>query len=252
MLTNEPDNFRTMKNILTQQLRWVLLFAVSMAFFETAVVVYLREIYYPGGFAFPLRSIDADIALTEILREAFSMLMIVSVAVLAGKQALQRFGYFLVIFAVWDIFYYVFLKLLLGWPESLLTQDVLFLIPLTWTGPVITPVINSLTMLVLGLLLVSAFALKGHAVISRLSWILLVTGSLLVLAAYMQEYTTYMTAEFSLSQILLHPKDPGVMQRASGFVPENFPWWLYLPGVALHLIAVFKVIRGNSFKGKRL
>lgn len=240
-----------MKNILTIQLRWVLLFAVSMAFFESAVVVYLREIYYPDGFSFPLRSIDADIALTEILREAFSMLMIVSVAVLAGKSALQRFGYFLVIFAVWDIFYYVFLKLLLGWPESLLTQDVLFLIPLTWTGPVITPVINSLTMLVLGLALARAVTINGNAVVCRYSWLLLVTGSLLVLTAYMQEYTSYMTTEFSLSQILLHPKDPGVMQRASGFVPENFPWWLYLTGVALHLTAVFMVIRRNLFKGEK-
>src|SRR6056297_2214371 len=97
-----------------KQLLWVFLFAVSMAFFESAIVVYLRELYYPEGFSFPLKTLDNDIAATEIVREAFSMLMIVSVAVIAGRRAMQRFGYFLIIFGVWDIFYYVFLKLILG------------------------------------------------------------------------------------------------------------------------------------------
>lgn len=239
-----------MKNIHTKQLWWALLFALSMAFFESAVVVYLREIYYPEGFAFPLESIDADIALTEILREAFSMLMIVAVAVLAGKTALQRFGYFLMIFAVWDIFYYVFLKLLLDWPASPLTQDVLFLIPLTWTGPVIAPVINSLMMMLLGWVLVRAVIVRGHAVVKPLAWVLLIGGSVMVMMAYMQEYMVHMTGEFTLWQLFTTPKAPALMEKAAGFVPNSFPWLLYSSGVAMHLAAVILTARQNADGGR--
>ena len=61
--------------------------------------------------------------------------MLLAVAYIAGGNGPQRFGYFLLSFGIWDVFYYVFLKVLIGWPESLLTWDVLFLIPLTWVGP---------------------------------------------------------------------------------------------------------------------
>jgi len=235
-----------MKHMFNIQLWWVLLFALSMAFFESAMVVYLREIYYPGGFAFPLKIIEGHIVVTELLREAFSLLMIVSVAVLAGKTALQRFGYFLMIFAVWDIFYYVFLKLLLDWPASLLTQDVLFLIPLTWTGPVIAPVINSLMMLVLGWVLVSAVMVRRHAVVKPLAWVLLIGGSVLVMMAYMQEYMVHMTGQFSLWELFTTPKAPALMEKAAVFVPNNFPWWLYLLGIAMHLAAIVLTVRQNS------
>lgn len=234
-----------MKKIHSKQLWWVLLFAVAMAFFESAVVVYLRAIYYPGGFAFPLKIIEGHIVVTEVLREAFSLLMIVSVAVLAGKTALQRFGYFLMIFAIWDIFYYVFLKLLLGWPASLLTQDVLFLIPLTWTGPVIAPLINSLMMLALGWVLVRAVMVRGHAVVKPLAWALLIGGSVPVLMAYMQEYMVHMTAEFTLWQLFITPKAPALMEKAAAFVPNSFPWWLYLLGAAMHLAAIVLTVRHN-------
>ena len=33
---------------------WVVVFAIAFAWVESAVVVYLREIYFDGGFGFPL------------------------------------------------------------------------------------------------------------------------------------------------------------------------------------------------------
>jgi len=137
---------------------WVLLtiFAIAMGFLESAVVIYLREIYYPEGFAFPLNIIHGKIAVTEILREAATIVMLVSVSILAARRWIIRFAWFIYLFAIWDIFYYVFLRVLLGWPESLLTWDILFLIPTTWVGPVLAPVINSLTMILLAILLIVA------------------------------------------------------------------------------------------------
>ena len=220
------------------QLLWVFLFALSMAFFESAIVVYLRELYYPEGFSFPLKTLDIDISATEIVREAFSMLMIVSVAVISGRRAIQRFGYFLIIFAIWDIFYYVFLKLVLGWPESLFTWDILFLIPVTWVGPVIAPVVNSLIMAALGFILVRADSIRQKAVIKPLAWILLVVGAIFVLVSYVEDYVNYMNEFFTLQKILFDASDKEVMTKATEYFPGSFAWGWYIAGVVLHIIAV--------------
>ena len=125
----------------TKTIIWVTIFAIAMGFFESAIVIYLRQIVYPDGFSFPLQPIPESLATTEILREAFSLLMLLSVGILTGESTITRFAYFIFSFALWDIFYYIFLKLLINWPESLFTMDILFLLPVTWIGPVITPVI---------------------------------------------------------------------------------------------------------------
>jgi hypothetical protein len=100
-----------------------------MGFLEAIVVVYLRQLYFPEGFDFPLNPIPPKILAIEWLREITTLVMLVSIGIIAGKNFLQRFSYFLYCFAVWDIFYYVALKLLLNWPPSLLTWDLLFLFP---------------------------------------------------------------------------------------------------------------------------
>src|SRR5215204_495359 len=136
-------------NPLTKKLIWVTIFSIAMGFMETAIVVYLRKIYYPGGFQFPLVPMEADLVLVEILREAATIIMLVGIGILIGKNTSQKFAYFIYCFAIWDLCYYIFLKLLLDWPESLLTPDILFLIPVPWVGPVIGPCIISMTMIVL-------------------------------------------------------------------------------------------------------
>lgn len=237
-----------MTRIDQKQLLWVFLFAVSMAFFESAIVVYLRELYYPEGFSFPLKTLDFDIAATEIIREAFSMLMIVSVAVIAGRRAMQRFGYFLIIFGVWDIFYYVFLKLVLGWPESFFEWDILFLIPVTWVGPVIAPVLNSLVMAALGFILVRADSIKSKAILKPLSWTLLIVGAVFVLVSYVEDYVSYMNEFFILQKILFDASDQEVMAKATEYKPQDFAWGWYIAGVVLHIAAVVHTWRVNEKK----
>jgi hypothetical protein len=130
---------------------WSTIFAISMGFFESAVVVYLRAIAYPGGFSFPLKPLSTDLATTEILREVFSLIMLFSVACLMGKRGIDRFAWFIYNFAIWDIFYYIFLNLLIGWPDSIFTMDLLFMIPVIWAGPIYAPVLLSLLMIFLAI-----------------------------------------------------------------------------------------------------
>jgi hypothetical protein len=138
------DSQKTSNGKLLPVLIWAGLFAVAMAFVESAVVVYLRKITYPEGFSFPLKTIPLSVLLIELGREAATLLMLLSVAVLAVKRFQQRAALFAYLFGIWDIFYYIWLKLCIDWPSSLLEWDILFLIPLPWTAPVLAPVLVSL------------------------------------------------------------------------------------------------------------
>jgi hypothetical protein len=132
----------------------VAVYAVAMAWVESAVVLYLRTItgrmdpYSPA----PLQVLDG-IGLAEVVREAATLIMLSSVGWLAGRTWRSRLGYLLVAFGTWDIFYYIFLMPLTAWPRSLLDWDILFLIPLPWWGPVLAPVSIAALMIAGGTLL---------------------------------------------------------------------------------------------------
>jgi hypothetical protein len=134
-------------------LAWLTLFAVGMAYVESAVVSYLRFLYYPDGFTIgdgsAMVAMGSAVCRIELGREAATMVMLVAIALLVARRSWwERLAYFLWTFALWD-FYYVWLYVLLGWPPDLMTLDVLFLIPTVWVAPVVLPVAVSGMMLVL-------------------------------------------------------------------------------------------------------
>ncbi len=135
-----------------------VIFSIAFGYIEAAVVVYLREIFYPDGFTFPLAIFNINplwkrLLITEVGREASTLVLIVTGAWLFGRNIRQRVAYFLTIFAVWDIFYYVWLKVLLNWPASLMDWDILFLMPVSWAGPVLAPILVSLVMLLFAMVI---------------------------------------------------------------------------------------------------
>jgi hypothetical protein len=217
------------------------LFSIAMGFMESAVVIYLRELYYPHGFKFPLVPIPPAIALTEFLREAATLIMLVTIGVIAGKNAAQRFSFFLFCFAVWDIFYYVFLKLFLGWPESLLTPDILFLIPVPWVGPVVAPCIASLTMIVLMLLVVYYHEKNISVTIKRNEWFLLIGGTLVMIAAFTQDYFKYISG--SGKSAWSPVSENKLFEEFLNYVPQSFDWSVFLVGELLLVIAIILMKR---------
>lgn len=221
---------------------WLSLYAVSMAFLESAVVVYLRELYYPKGFAFPLVSMHGVVALTEVLREAATMLMLLSVAVLVGKTARHRLAWFIYCFAVWDIFYYVFLLALLQWPESWLTWDILFLIPVAWTGPVLAPVLVSLSMIALAVVMLTRRSDPVSFPTGRIS-LLIGAGAMLVFVSMIWDFSVYMTRQDSFSSVF---NVDGLDSMLSVFVPHHFPWLIFVVGM-LFIGAGITVFYKNTF-----
>jgi hypothetical protein len=136
---------------LSRRSHWVRLavvavWAVAFALVEAMVVYYLRKLFAlqydlrfePAGFHFP-----PDYLPYEQAREAATMVMLLALGYVVGRTWWQRFAYWLFAFGVWDIFYYLWLYVLLRWPSSLGTRDLLFLMPGEWWAPVWEPVLVS-------------------------------------------------------------------------------------------------------------
>jgi hypothetical protein len=227
---------KTFKPYIT--LLYVGLFAIAMGYLESAVVVYIRALYYPEGFAFPMKLISGQIMKTEVWREAATMIMLLGIGILAGKTTLQRFAYFIFAFAIWDIFYYVFLWVLLGWPQSLFTWDVLFFIPTTWVGPVIAPLINCVVMILLALAIIFGRDAPWPVRTKWMVWSLLIAGSVVLIIAYTLEYSQFILQRFSWHDLLINGISKEMLISGTSYIPQIFPWWIFGIGVAMHLWAV--------------
>jgi len=164
---------------------WPALFAAAFGVVEGAVVVYLREILYPHGFGFPLRDIDAALLRTEIVREAATLVLLLAVACATVRGALRRFALFAFCFGVWDLVYYGALKAFLDWPGSLLDWDVLFLIPVPWTAPVLAPVLVSLALVAAGAVILREPEARDFSFIRPRDWAVAAAGGALVLASFL-------------------------------------------------------------------
>ena len=207
---------------MLKQLLWLIVWGVVFGYMEAAVVVYLREIYYPEGFAFPLVNIHDRILLTEVLREAATLLILWATASLTYKRLQSRFAAFFVLFGLWDIFYYIFLKLLLHWPESMNTWDILFLIPAPWVGPIWAPVLVSIGFIYMGTTLLFHNHKKHFFDFDRRFILLELFSALLIILSFLI---------------------PG-----SSLLEENsqthFPWYLFLAGFLIGIgIFIYYIYR---------
>lgn len=218
---------------------WISIFAIAMGIFEGAVVVYLRELYYPNGFAFPLAPIDNHVAITELLRELASLFMLFSVAIIAGKNISQKFAWFIYSFAIWDIIYYVLLYFVLDWPESFLTWDILFLIPITWTGPVIAPIIVSILMIILAIIIYH-FNIKtnNNITILKKDWFILFLGSLIIFISFIWDYCRFLFKNISFSELKNKSLEDRLFDLSVQYIPESFNWILFVFGITIILIGI--------------
>jgi hypothetical protein len=219
-----------------QVLLWVTLFSISMGYLESAVVVYLREIMYPAGFTFPMVPINERLAYTELFREIATLVMLCAIGTMAGRTRTEKFAYFIYSFAIWDGFYYVFLKAILNWPGSLFTWDILFLIPVTWTGPVIAPLISSLSMVLLATpILILTRKYKEVKFVAK-EWIILVAGAVMVFFAYIWDYARYVLDNFSMDEIWSVPGKEAMYNLSVRYVPVSFNWILFLTGEGIIVV----------------
>jgi hypothetical protein len=229
---------------MTRTVASLLLFGISFGYLEAAVVVYLRAIYdpirhslhpdRPNGELFPLISPQELAAagpenprrlLIEIGREAATIAMLAAFGLAAGRNFNQRMAAFAVVFGLWDIFFYVFLRLMIDWPQSLFTWDILFLIPLPWVGPVLAPVIVAMTLVVCGL-----YSLHVGGMPARpREWMAMIAGGLVVILSFVWDYRNTM----------------------AGGLPNPFNWPLFLAGELIALAGFLFAAWRREYPGSR-
>jgi hypothetical protein len=214
-----------MKNWQNRYL-WCAILAVAFAYIESSVVVYLRILYYPQGFGFPLKEMPVFVYLTEVGREVATIALLVAVSRLVERTHTARFFLFLYCFGIWDIFYYVWLKVLLNWPATLLDWDVLFLIPLPWAAPVLSPVLIS-ALFIAAAVITSQLTSQGRSIpVRRVDWFFWLVAAAAIVASYL----------WNSGSVLDHE------------IPRDYPWWLWWIGVGLGL-GVFLV---RAFQSRRI
>jgi len=221
----------------------LLLFGVSFGYIEAAVVAYLRALPVPVSQPvdprrsqddlFPLTTLDqlkADapdylrLLKIEVVREAATLALLASVALAVSATVRQWLAAVVVAFGVWDISFYAFLRLLLGWPRSWFTWDLLFLIPAPWVGPVLAPILVSLSM-VAGGLVVLAGDWRGWPVhLKLLHWLGIVAGGIILVVAF----------TWDRSNIL------------AGGMPNPFNWPLFILGEAVGVGALLHAVWKSS------
>lgn len=216
---------------------WLTAFSIAMGFLESAVVIDLRELYYPQGFDFPLAPISNRIALTEFLREAATIIMLVAIGVLTGKTRVERFAAFIYSFAVWDIFYYVFLKLMLGWPISLFTWDILFLIPVPWVGPVLAPCLVALSMIILAFLMVKAEHQGYIATLRFREKLVMISGCAIVLFSFMWDYIQHISQ--TGGSTWKPGSDQTMFAEVVAYIPQEYNWWIFAAGQMTIIAGIF-------------
>ena len=219
----------------------VLVFSIAMGLLESAVVVYLHEIFFPNGFNFPINQIHGKIVAIEVYREFATLIMLLSIGILAGKNRLQKFAYFIFSFAVWDIFYYVFLRLFIHWPDSLFTWDILFLIPVFWVAPVICPLIASITMILLALIIIRCSNIDRTFSIPSLSWRILIAGSIILVLSFTWEYSAFLIRSHGFNTVVTNLFQFKVDSYALEYIPQKFNWLFFIAGELVILAGILVI-----------
>lgn len=198
----------------------VVAYAIAMGYLEAAVVVYLGNTLSSLGPSTAATEVFGRFATTEMVREAATLVMIASVGWLAGRSGLERFAWAAVVFGVWDIVYYLGLYLITGWPPSLVTWDVLFLLPATWVGPIWAPLAVSVALILGGLFAAQRLHAGYHIVVRPWPLAAALGGALLVVAGFLID---------------------GARVMAGDLAPWN-GWPLLLGGIALGALGTLPAI----------
>lgn len=222
---------------MTKKLIWISLFAIAMGFLESAVVIYLRLIYYPAGFEFPLKPIEPSIAKVEFFREIATVIMLVATGIFCGITKLQRFAYFVLAFAIWDLFYYIFLFITIQWPQSLFTWDILFLVPIPWVGPVWAPCLLCLIMIIGSVYIIKKIEQDKKYQLKPYLWAILITGAIICILSFMLDYF-----HFSKHDIWNFANNDVLFDELKNYIPKHFNNQVFFIGFALMLASVIWAI----------
>ncbi|MBV9397108.1 MAG: hypothetical protein JO062_03975 [Bryobacterales bacterium] len=208
----------------------LIVFGIAFGQVEAAVVVYLRTIGAPirdslGLPRFePLPLFTAErlgtlhnLVYIELIREASTLIMLAAVAYAVSKNARSWLAAFSLAFGVWDLTFYLWLKIMIGWPASLGTWDILFLLPVPWAAPVAAPALVALSLAIGGAIALTRLPDS----VPRTAWSLLMAGAIVLLVSFMWDWRHWV----------------------EGGAPRGFPWAIYDIGLLMGFAGFFVGVR---------
>jgi hypothetical protein len=198
-----------------------------MAYLEAAIVVYLRRLFGIGDLILQVPPFDQQIAAIELGRELATLIMLTAIGWIAGHNIQSRLSYTLIAFGIWDICYYLWLNVFIGWPKSFLDPDLLFLIPLPWWGPVLSPVLISILMITCGVAVLRKNENNIPVQFPISFWIPLILGVMLMLYSFMADAIHML---------------PASTAALNGLRPTQFNWSIYLIGLGLAFVAALQIM----------
>jgi hypothetical protein len=162
----------------------------------------------------------------ELPREAATLVMLAAVAFAVSREPHRRLGAFLLAFGVWDLSFYLWLRALIGWPPSLLTWDILFLLPVPWAAPVLAPVIIAATMSIFGARLLAGQPPSASKLVPKpggavFASVAIAAGALIALATFTWDWRRLL----------------------AGGMPGHFPWTIFTLAEALVIAGFLSYLR---------
>jgi hypothetical protein len=230
-ISHEPKNARRR---FLRVIVALVCFGISFGYVEAAVVAYLRASYeplhqrfYPDSPApdlFPILRLDQlDVAgpeyrgrlYIELGREAATLVMLAAIALAVARSLREWWAAFMLAFGVWDIFFYLFLQIQIGWPSSLFAWDLLFLLPVPWSGPVLAPLSVALLMVFAGMVTYWRESTGRPMRLAACHWLAIWSGGILIVLSFCWDFRNIL----------------------SGGLPTAFNWPLLVTGGLLGVIA---------------
>ncbi|MGC8943970.1 MAG: hypothetical protein ACP5IV_00440 [Caldisericia bacterium] len=155
---------------------------------------------------------------------------------LSGKNFIQKLSYFIYTFGVWDIFYYITLKIFLNRPQSILAWDILFLIPVPWIRPVIAHVTCASTMILMGIIIINFEESGINMKIDFFEWIFIILGSLIILFTFIYDYLKLIIdgiIKYGFKNLM---NNIVFLNEISMFIPTKYNYLLFIIGEILIVI----------------
>ncbi len=216
-------------NHIKRTLFSLILFGIAFGYLEAAVVVYLRALSepiregagLPIGNVFPLTPATQlgsylRVVKIELVREASTLIMLASIALTAGSAFRSWLAAFSLVFGVWDLAFYASLKVLIAWPQTFFTWDLLFLLPVPWSAPVLAPVIVAASLVIGG----GLGLWREPPRVGWVPWTLLVSGGAILLVSFMWDWR-------NISQ---------------GGAPHPFAWGIFVMGESIGVAGLIAAV----------
>ena len=229
-----------------RKLAALVLFGLAFGYVESAVVVDLRALYeplqvkfrpdQPTGSLFPLISLEelrrenpdhVKRLYVELGREAATIVMLAAVPWTFARNFREWIAGFMIGFGVWDLAYYAGLKFGLDWPDSPFTWDILFLLPVPWSGPVLAPMLVSVSIIGAGAVILLRESAGRPIPLGVGHWVLIVSGGATVILSFCWDARSV----------------------AEGSMPGPFPWGVFGLGETLGLVTFAFAAWGRNLGG---